>query len=46
MEINKIYTLDESEQKIVELCAMQRQYNKIKTGWDGHKTVNEKSSLD
>jgi hypothetical protein len=46
MEINKIYTLDESEQKIVELCAMQRQYNKIKTGWDGHKTVNKKSSLD
>jgi len=46
MVINKLYTLDKYEQKIVELCANQRQNNKIKTGWDGHKTVNEKSDID
>ena len=46
MEIGKIYKLDKNEQKVVELCAMQRQYNKIKTGWDGHKTVNKKSDLN
>jgi len=44
--INQIYTLDESEQKIVELCAMQRQNNKSKTGWDGYKTVSVKSDVE
>jgi hypothetical protein len=43
MRKNKIYKLDYYEQQIVELAAKQRHNNKIKTGWNGFKTVNEKS---
>ena len=46
MKIGKIYTLDKYEQAIVKLSAEQRHNNKIKTGWDGLKTVNEKSKLE
>ena len=46
MIINKVYTLDKYEQAIVKLSAEQRHNNKIKTGWDGSKTVNEKSMLE
>ena len=46
MIINKVYTLDKYEQDIVYLDAEQRHNNKIKTGWDGFKTVNEKSYLE
>jgi len=46
MVIGKTYTLDSYEQAIVKLSAEQRQNNKVKTGWDGHKTVNEKSDID
>ena len=42
----KIYKLDQYEKMIVELSAEQRHNNKIKTGWDGIKTVNAKSELD
>jgi hypothetical protein len=46
MIIGKVYSLDEYEQDIVYLAAEQRHNNKIKTGWDGSKTVNEKSYLE
>lgn len=46
MVINKKYSLDKYEQSIVELSANQRHNNKVKTGWDGLKTVNYKSDLD
>tara|TARA_R110002153_G_scaffold35433_1_gene105367 strand:+ start:571 stop:1080 length:510 start_codon:yes stop_codon:yes gene_type:complete len=46
MIIGKVYSLDEYEQAIVKLSANQRHNNKIKTGWDGSKTVNFKSELD
>ena len=42
----KVYKLDQYEKMIVELSAEQRHNNKIKTGWDGIKTVNAKSELD
>lgn len=45
MKKNKIYKLDHYEQQIVELAANQRHNNKIKTGWNGYKTVNEKSEV-
>jgi hypothetical protein len=46
MIIGKVYSLDKYEQDIVYLAAEQRHNNKIKTGWDGSKTVNEKSYLE
>ncbi len=46
MIIGKLYKLDKYEQAIVKLSAEQRHNNKIKTGWDGSKTVNPKSELD
>ena len=46
MIINKVYTLDKYEKDIVYLAAEQRHNNKIKTGLDGFKTVNEKSYLE
>jgi len=46
MTIGKVYSLDKYEQAIVKLSAEQRHNNKIKTGWDGLKTVNEKSMLE
>jgi hypothetical protein len=46
MIIGKVYSLDEYEQAIVKLSANQRHNNKVKTGWDGSKTVNEKSYLE
>ena len=46
MKIGKTYKLDKYEQAIVKLSAEQRHNNKIKTGWDGFKTVNEKSYLE
>ena len=46
MIIGKLYKLDQYEQDIVYLAAKQRHNNKIKTGWDGSKTVNPKSELD
>lgn len=46
MKIGQIYTLNETEQQIVELIGNLRHSNKIKTGWDGFKVVNEKSDLD
>ena len=46
MIIGKVYKLDKWEQQIVQLSAEQRHNNKIKTGWDGFKTVNPKSELD
>jgi hypothetical protein len=44
--INKVYKLDKYEQAIVKLSAEQRHNNKIKTGWDGLKTVNKKSMIE
>ena len=46
MIIGKVYSLDKYEQAIVKLSAEQRHNNKIKTGWDGSKTVNPKSELE
>ena len=46
MKIGNVYILDKTEQEIVELVASQRQNNKVKTGWDGKGTVNEKSGVD
>lgn len=43
---NKVYRLDKYEQKIVELAAQQRHINKVKTGWDGHGTVNKQSKIE
>tara|TARA_R110000744_G_scaffold26100_1_gene64372 strand:- start:1321 stop:1830 length:510 start_codon:yes stop_codon:yes gene_type:complete len=45
MIIGKVYSLDEYEQAIVKLSANQRHNNKVKTGWDGFKTVNKKSDV-
>ena len=38
--------MDKKEQELVEFVASQRHNNKIKTGWDGTKTVNENSVVD
>lgn len=46
MKIGKIYTLNKAEQQIVELIGNLRHSNKIKTGWDGFRVVNEKSDLN
>ena len=46
MIIGKVYKLDQYEQDIVYLASEQRHNNKIKTGWDGSKTVNPKSYLE
>lgn len=46
MIIGKTYKLDNHEQDIVYLAAEQRHNNKVKTGWDGHKTVNKKSFIE
>ena len=43
MIIGNKYLLDKYEQSIVELSANQRHNNKVKTGWDGFKTVNKNS---
>jgi len=45
MKKGKIYKLDNYEKQIVELAANQRHNNKIKTGWNGFKTVNDKSDV-
>jgi len=44
--IGKVYKLDKYEQAIVKLSAEQRHNNKIKTGWNGYKTVNVQSELE
>jgi hypothetical protein len=46
MKIGQIYTLNKAEQQIVELIGNLRHSNKIKTGWDGFRVVNEKSDLN
>tara|TARA_S200002703_G_scaffold154401_1_gene157124 strand:+ start:2574 stop:3071 length:498 start_codon:yes stop_codon:yes gene_type:complete len=46
MKIGNVYVLDKKEQELVEFVASQRHNNKIKTGWDGTKTVNENSVVD
>ena len=46
MKIGHIYTLNKAEQQIVELIGNLRHSNKIKTGWDGFRVVNEKSDLN
>lgn len=46
MKIGNVYVLDKKEQELVEFVANQRHDNKIKTGWDGTKTVNENSVVD
>ena len=46
MKIKEVYTLDKTEQYLVETIATLRHQNKIDTGWDGHKVVNKKSDLD
>ena len=46
MNKGQVFILDKWEQEIVELAAHQRHNNKVKTGWDGHGTVNKKSSLE
>jgi len=46
MKIKEVYTLDKTEQYLVETIATLRHQNKINTGWDGHKVVNKKSDLD
>jgi hypothetical protein len=43
MKKGKIYKLDYWEQQIVELAGTQRHKNKIESGWNGFKTVNDKS---
>lgn len=45
MIIGNKYSLDKYEQSIVELSANQRHNNKVKTGWDGFKTVNKNSEV-
>jgi hypothetical protein len=45
MTKGKIYFLDNYEQEIVELAAKQRHNNKVKTGWNGYKTVNDFSDI-
>jgi len=46
MNKGQVFILDKWEQQIVELSAKQRHENKKKTGWDGFRTVNEKSDLE
>ena len=46
MNKGQVFILDKWEQEIVELAAHQRHNNKVKTGWDGHGTVNKNSSLE
>ena len=46
MKKGQVFTLDKYEQQIVELSATQRHTNKINTGWNGFKTVNETANID
>lgn len=46
MNKGDVFYLDFYEQKIVEFVANLRQKNKEQTGWDGFRTVNEKSDVD
>ena len=46
MNKNQVLILDKYEQQIVELVAKQRHDNKIKTGWNGYRTVNSESKWE
>ena len=46
MKKGQVFTLDKYEQQIVELSATQRHTNKVNTGWNGFKTVNETAGVD
>tara|TARA_Y100000114_G_scaffold42249_1_gene37608 strand:+ start:65 stop:565 length:501 start_codon:yes stop_codon:yes gene_type:complete len=46
MKKGKIYTLDKTEQLIVELVASKRQKNKEVTGWNGYRTVADKNDVE